>query len=86
MDKLMDALCSLTDRDEAYRFMEDLCTVGELEALQQRLLVAAMLRRHDTYQVIAADTGASTATISRVRRSLDYGDDGYDLILKRLGL
>ncbi|MCI7469834.1 MAG: YerC/YecD family TrpR-related protein [Lachnospiraceae bacterium] len=84
MDRLMDALLSLGNRDEAYSFMEDLCTVGELEAMQQRLSVASMLRTHETYQKIAEDTGASTATISRVKRALEYGDDGYELVLKRI--
>ncbi|MDD6381385.1 MAG: YerC/YecD family TrpR-related protein [Lachnospiraceae bacterium] len=84
MDKLMDAFLSLQNRDEAYDFLEDLCTVGELEAMQQRFSVAAMLRTHETYQKIAEDTGASTATISRVKRALEYGDDGYELVLKRI--
>ena len=84
MDRLMDALLSLGNRDEAYSFMEDLCTVGELEAMQQRLSVASMLRTHETYPKIAEDPGASTATISRVKRALEYGDDGYELVLKRI--
>ena len=84
MDRLMDALLSLGNRGEAYSFMEDLCTVGELEAMQQRFEVASMLREKNTYSEIAEKTGASTATISRVNRSLMYGDDGYELVLKRL--
>ena len=84
LDNLLDGILTLRTREEAYRFFEDLCTVGEIEALQQRFAVARMLRSEQTYQDIADATGASTATISRVRRALDYGDDGYDLVLKRL--
>ncbi|MCR5547079.1 MAG: TrpR YerC/YecD [Lachnospiraceae bacterium] len=84
MDMLLDGVLSLKDRDEAYLFFEDLCTVGELEALQQRFEVARMLRQEKTYQEIAEVTGASTATISRVNRALNYGNDGYDMIFERL--
>ena len=84
MDMLLDGILSLKDRDEAYLFFEDLCTVGELEALQQRFEVARMLRQEKTYQEIAEVTGASTATISRVNRALNYGNDGYDMIFERL--
>ena len=84
MDHLMDAVLSLRDREEAYRFFDDLCTVGELEAMQQRFSVAGMLTKEKTYQEIADKTGASTATISRVNRALHYGDDGYYMVLERL--
>ena len=84
MDMLLDGILSLKDREEAYLFFEDLCTVGELEALQQRFEVARMLRQEKTYQEIAEVTGASTATISRVNRALNYGNDGYDMIFERL--
>lgn len=84
MDMLLDGVLSLKDREEAYLFFEDLCTVGELEALQQRFEVARMLRQEKTYQEIAEVTGASTATISRVNRALNYGNDGYDMIFERL--
>ena len=84
MDMLLDGILSLNDREEAYLFFEDLCTVGELEALQQRFEVARMLRQEKTYQEIAEVTGASTATISRVNRALNYGNDGYDMIFNRL--
>jgi TrpR-related protein YerC/YecD len=84
MDMLLDGVLSLKDREEAYLFFEDLCTVGELEALQQRFEVARMLRQEKTYQEIAEVTGASTATISRVNRALNYGNDGYDMIFNRL--
>ena len=84
MDRLFDGILKLQTREEAYRFFEDLCTAGELEAMQQRFEVASMLREKNTYSEIAEKTGASTATMSRVNRSLMYGDDGYELVLKRL--
>ena len=83
-DYLFDAVLSLKDREECYRFFEDVCTVNELQALSQRFEVAHMLREGRTYVDIAGKTGASTATISRVNRSLNYGNDGYDLALQRL--
>ena len=75
-DRLLDGILSLQNREEAYRFFEDLCTVNELESLGQRFEVAGMLREDRTYQDIAQTTGASTATISRVNRCLNYGTDG----------
>ncbi len=84
MDLLLKGILSLKNMDEAYLFFEDLCTVGELEALQQRFEVALLLRKEKTYQEIAETTGASTATISRVNRALNYGNDGYDMIFERL--
>lgn len=84
MDMLLKGILSLENMDEAYLFFEDLCTVGELEALQQRFEVALLLRKEKTYQEIAETTGASTATISRVNRALNYGNDGYDMIFERL--
>lgn len=83
-DLLMDALLSLQSRDDAYRFCEDVLTVQELKSITQRLEVAILLQRKVTYQDIARQTGASTATISRVNRSLQYGADGYGLVLGRL--
>lgn len=83
-DSLFDAILTLRDREECYRFFEDVCTVNELQALSQRFEVAHMLRDNRTYMDIAEITGASTATISRVNRSLNYGHDGYDLVLGRL--
>ena len=83
-DRLFDAVLTLKSREECYRFFEDICTVNELQALSQRFEVAHMLRNHQTYMDIAETTGASTATISRVNRSLNYGHDGYDMVLKRL--
>lgn len=84
VDFLFDAILCLENREECYSFFEDLCTVNELLSISQRFEVAAMLRNHSTYLEIAEKTGASTATISRVNRSLNYGNDGYELVLGRL--
>ena len=84
VDYLFDAILSQKNRDECYSFFEDLCTVNELLSLSQRFEVAAMLKSHKTYLEIADKTGASTATISRVNRSLNYGNDGYDLVFGRI--
>lgn len=83
-DFLFDAVLSLQNREECYRFFEDLCTVPELKAISQRLVVADMLRKKMVYNDIVAKTGASTATISRVKRALDYGSDGYELVFTRM--
>ena len=74
VDQLFEAILSLETKEECYAFFEDLCTVNELLSLSQRFDVAAMLRNHRTYLEIAEKTGASTATISRVNRSLNYGN------------
>lgn len=84
VDYLFDAILSLKDREECYTFFEDVCTINELLSLSQRFEVAAMLRSHKTYLEIAEKTGASTATISRVNRSLNYGNDGYDMVFERI--
>ncbi|HHU31198.1 MAG: YerC/YecD family TrpR-related protein [Zhaonellaceae bacterium] len=84
LDELFEAILLLNSIEECYRFFEDLCTVAELKSLAQRLAVAKMLDSDQTYTAIAEETGASTATISRVKRSLNYGADGYRLILDRL--
>ncbi len=84
VDFLFDAVLTLKDKNECYSFFEDLCTVNELLSLSQRFEVASMLKEHKTYLEIAEKTGASTATISRVNRSLNYGNDGYDLVFDRL--
>lgn len=84
VDSLFDAILKLKTRDECYTFFEDLCTINEILSLSQRLEVARMLRQKKTYMEIAEKTGASTATISRVNRSLSYGNDGYDMIFDRL--
>lgn len=84
VDHLFDAILCLRDKDECYDFFEDLCTVKEILSLAQRFEVASMLKNNETYLGIAEKTGASTATISRVNRSLTYGNDGYDLVFDRL--
>ncbi len=83
-DFLFRAILQLQSLEECYNFFEDLCTVTELKALSQRLHVARMLRDHRVYSDIVNETGASTATISRVNRSLNYGCDGYSAIFERL--
>ena len=84
VDYLFDAILSLRDREDCYTFFEDICTVNELLSLSQRFEVAHMLRKQKTYLDIAEKTGASTATINRVNRSLNYGNDGYDMVFERL--
>jgi TrpR-related protein YerC/YecD len=84
VDHLFDAILSLQNKEECYTFFEDVCTVNELLYLSQRFEVAKMLRDQKTYLDIAEKTGASTATISRVNRSLNYGNDGYDMVFSRL--
>lgn len=84
VEYLFDAILQLNSKEECYNFFEDLCTVNELLSLSQRFDVASMLRNNKTYLEISEKTGASTATISRVNRSLHYGNDGYELIFQRL--
>ncbi|MCI9485954.1 MAG: TrpR YerC/YecD [Lachnospiraceae bacterium] len=84
VDHLFQAVLTLKDINECYTFFEDVCTVNELLSLSQRYEVAKMLRSGRTYLEIAEKTGASTATISRVNRSLNYGNDGYDMVFARL--
>lgn len=83
-DLLFKAILNLKNEDECYRFFEDLCTVPELKTMSQRIVVAKMLTDKKIYSEIVAETGASTATISRVNRSLIYGCDGYDLVFGRI--
>lgn len=84
VDTLFKAILSLENLDECYAFFEDVCTVNEIVTIAQRLQVAGMLRESNTYSDIAKVTGASTATISRVNRSLIYGNDGYELVYGRM--
>ena len=84
VDHLFEAVLCLENKEECYTFFEDVCTINELLSLSQRFEVARMLRQKKTYLEISEKTGASTATISRVNRSLTYGNDGYELVLKRL--
>lgn len=83
-DQLCRAVLALHTVDECYQFFEDICTVSELKSMSQRLEVARMLQAGHTYDDIVEQTGASTATISRVKRCLNYGADGYKIVLKRL--
>lgn len=82
LDFLFKAVLALENTEDCYAFFEDLCTVQELKAISQRLVVAKMLSDKCVYTDIVNATGASTATISRVNRSLQYGCDGYDKILR----
>lgn len=85
-DNFFKAVLLLENIEECYRFFEDVCTIKEMQAITQRLEVAKLLKAKKTYNEIEAETGASTATISRINRSLNYGSNGYDLILKKLGI
>lgn len=85
-DALFEAILLLEDNEECYRFFEDICTIKEIKAISQRLEVAKLLTENKTYNEIEAETGASTATISRINRALNYGADGYNIVLKRLGI
>ena len=83
-DQLFRSILALQDVDECYQYFEDLCTVKEVLTFAQRLEVARMLANGQSYQQTIAKTGASSATISRVKRCLDYGDGGYAMILGRI--
>ncbi|SHG92381.1 YerC/YecD family TrpR-related protein [Tepidibacter thalassicus] len=85
IDKLFKAILKLENIEECYRFFEDICTIKEIKSIAQRLQVAILLRENKTYSEIEEKTGASTATISRISRCLNYGADGYNLILDRMG-
>ncbi len=80
---LMEAISTLKNLEECYAFFEDICTIPELKAMAQRLQVAKMLSKNCVYSDIVAKTSASTATISRVNRSLIYGNDGYSIVFSR---
>lgn len=84
VDQLFEAVLELESLEEAYKFFDDLMTVNEIQSLAQRYEVARMLTKGYTYNQIESETGASTATISRVKRSLNYGNDGYKLALDRV--
>ncbi|NLX61539.1 MAG: TrpR-like protein YerC/YecD [Tissierellia bacterium] len=86
VDELFDAILSLKTKEECYKFFEDLCTVKEIQSFSQRLEVAKLLTQKKTYSEIENKTGASTATISRVNRSLNYGAGGYKIVLERMGI
>lgn len=84
LDLFFEAVLKLQSVDECYKFFEDVATINELKALSQRIHVAGMLKEKKVYTEIAEETGASTATISRVNKCLNYGTGGYNLILERL--
>lgn len=84
LDILFKAILKLEDEEECYKFFEDIATINELKSLAQRIQVAKMLREKKVYTEIAESTGASTATISRVNKCLNYGQEGYNLVLDRL--
>jgi len=84
VDMLFEAILSLQNIDECYSFFEDLCTIKELHSLSQRFEVAKLLNEKKTYLEIAKTTHASTATISRINRALEYGADGYKAILSKI--
>ncbi len=84
LDDLFEAILTLETEEECYNFFEDLCTVLELRSLSQRYQVAKMLNDKHVYSDIVSETGASTATISRVNRSINYGSEGYAVVFERL--
>ena len=84
-DKLYEAILSLKDVEECKQFFEDLCSISELMAMEQRYQVASCLHKGMIYNDILAETGASSATISRVNRSLQYGKGGYEIVFQRTG-
>lgn len=84
VEDLFKAILTLESEEECYKFFEDVCTVNELLSIAQRFAVARMLKEKYTYLEVAEKTGASTATISRVNRSLNYGQDGYELVFGRM--
>jgi len=85
IDKLFEAILSLETIEECYRFFDDLCTINEIEAFGQRLMVAKMLHAKMTYQEIEKETGISAATISKISKSYMYGPKGYKMIIEKLG-
>jgi len=84
MDDLFKAILTLENVEECYAFFDDLCTISELKAMAQRMQVARMLDEKHVYSNVVKETGASTATISRVNRCLHYGNDGYKTVIERL--
>lgn len=86
VNDLFDAILTLKSPEECQKFFSDLCTIQELASLSQRYQVAKMLSAHNVYADIVNETGASTATISRVNRSINYGNGGYDIVFDRLGI
>lgn len=85
VDQLCKSLLKAENIEEMYKFLEDICTIKEIQAIAQRLEVAKLLREKKTYTEIEEETGASTATISRINRSLEYGVGGYEIVFERMG-
>lgn len=84
IDKLFEAILSLDSIEECYRFFDDLCTINEIEAFGQRLMVAKMIHNKMTYQEIEKETGISAATISKISKSYMYGPKGYKMMIDKL--
>ncbi|WAA11338.1 YerC/YecD family TrpR-related protein [Fervidibacillus albus] len=84
LDQLFESILSLKSLEECYLFFDDLCTINEIQSMAQRLEVARLLKKGSKYHEIENETGASTATISRVKRCLNYGNDAYEMVLERL--
>ena len=84
VEELLEAILTLENKEECFKFFEDIRTVNEVTSIAQRFAVARMLKENKTYLEVAKETGASTATISRVNRSLNYGNDSYDMVLNRM--
>lgn len=84
IDELFDGILTLRDREDCYRFFEDICTINEIHSIAQRLQVAKLLSEKKTYNEIEKVTKASTATISRINKCIVYGADGYRRVLERL--
>ncbi|WP_112179844.1 MULTISPECIES: YerC/YecD family TrpR-related protein [Paraliobacillus] len=84
LDQLFDAMLTLKNREECYQFFDDIATMSEIQSFSQRLQVAKMLKEGHTYHAIVEESSASTTTISRVKRCLNYGNDGYQMVLGRL--
>ncbi len=84
LDNLMKAFLSLETIEDCYAFFDDLFTINEIIAMKQRFQVALLIKSGKTYNDIEAETGTSSATISRVRRAIEYGSNGYNTVIKRL--
>ncbi len=84
VNRLFEAILTLENKEDCYRFFEDICTINEINAMAQRLEVATLLSEKKTYNHIEAKTGASTATISRINKCLSYGSEGYKRVLEKL--
>lgn len=83
IDRLFETILCLQSVEECYRFFDDLCSFGEIQAMSQRLEVAKMLREGKTYSEIADETGGSSTTITRVNKCVSYGSNGYQMVLDR---